>query len=224
MLLGIISLVIGYLLGSLPTAYIITRIRSGIDIRTVDIGNVGAGAVMRAVGIWEGVIVIIVDMAKGAASVWIASILGVSELWILGAGFAAVLGHIFPFSIGFRGGQGVASIIGIFFVLTPEAMGVCFVVLGIIILITRRRFLRHLFSWICVTSPFLPLFIWIFNGTYTSIVEINTVYINVSPVSGTWLLIYYAIVYIIFLVAKNRHRLKEVKTATSETKSGKTSP
>ena len=61
MLLGIVSLVIGYLLGSFPTAYIIARIRRGIDIRTVDIGNVGAGSVMRAVGLWEGVVVIIVD-------------------------------------------------------------------------------------------------------------------------------------------------------------------
>lgn len=114
MLLELIAILIGYLLGSIPTAYIIAKLRKGIDIREVDVGNVGAASTFRQIGLWEGAVVFLVDAAKGAAAILVAQALGVYQPWFLVAGFAAILGHSFPFSIGFRGGQGVSTIMGIF--------------------------------------------------------------------------------------------------------------
>jgi glycerol-3-phosphate acyltransferase PlsY len=190
MLLGIASIIIGYLLGSIPTAYIIAKVRKGIDIRDVDTRNMGGGSVLRQVGIWEGALVIIVDMAKGAAPIFIAQAFGVSLPWVLAAGFAAILGHNYPVYVGFRGGQGVATIMGIFFVLTPMAMSVISGVMGIVLLITRRRFTRFLFVMVCIMSPLLPLLAWLFYGSE--------------------MIVYYALVIIVFLLFKNRRRLKEV--------------
>lgn len=190
MLLEIASIIIGYLLGSIPAAYIVARIRKGIDIRDVGVGNMGGGNVLRQVGIWEGAVVIIADMAKGAAPIFIAQAFGISLPWVMAAGFAAILGHNYPLYLGFRGGQGVSTIMGIFFVLTPIAMAFIFVVMGIILLVTRRRFTRLLFVSVCIVSPLLPIFIWLFYSSE--------------------ILVYYALVIIVFLLFKNRHGLKEI--------------
>ena len=107
--LGVASIIIGYLLGSFPSAYIVAKLRKGIDIRDVDVHNMGAGATFRQVGIWEGLVVLFADVAKGAGAVLIAQAFGLSQLWLLGAGTAALLGHAYPIYVGFRGGQGVAS-------------------------------------------------------------------------------------------------------------------
>jgi glycerol-3-phosphate acyltransferase PlsY len=191
MLPEIASIIIGYLLGSIPVAYIIAKMRKNIDIRDVDTRNMGGGSVLRQVGIWEGAVVIVVDMGKGAAPIFIAQAFGVSLPWVLAAGFAAILGHNYPVYVGFRGGQGVSTIMGIFFVITPLAMAVIFGVMGIVLLITRRRFTRLLFVVVCIISPLLPLLAWLFYGSEMMIV-------------------YYALVIIVFLLFKNRRRLKEV--------------
>lgn len=83
----------------------------------------------------------LVDIGKGAGAILIAQTLGVSQLWLLAAGFAAILGHWFPFSIGFRGGQGVSTIIGIFLVLVPGVMIVILGLMGIALFFTRHIFL-----------------------------------------------------------------------------------
>ena len=100
MLLGFTVIVVGYFLGSIPSAYIMARLRKGIDIRNCGVGNVGAVNVYRHVGVWEGLVVAFADIAKGAAAVLIAQALGVTQLWVLGAGFAALLGHNYPIFIG----------------------------------------------------------------------------------------------------------------------------
>jgi glycerol-3-phosphate acyltransferase PlsY len=71
MLLGILSIIIGYLLGSIPTAYIVSRMRQGIDIRNVGSGNMGTANVIRQIGIHEGIFVAIIDVAKGASAILI---------------------------------------------------------------------------------------------------------------------------------------------------------
>jgi len=63
---GILSIVIGYFLGSIPSAYLMGRLRKGIDIRNFDSGNMGAGVVIRQVGAWEGILVGLSDIAKGS--------------------------------------------------------------------------------------------------------------------------------------------------------------
>ncbi len=157
---GILSIISGYLLGSIPTAYIVSRLRKGVDIRNVGSGNMGGANVMREIGTREGVFVGLFDIAKGAGAILIAQALNVSELWVFGAGFAALVGHSFPVFAGFRGGRGSATIIGIFLVLTPKAILVALVVVAIPFFPTRR-FMAALF----IGFGLLPLFIWLLEGS-----------------------------------------------------------
>jgi glycerol-3-phosphate acyltransferase PlsY len=159
MLLNILSVIIGYLLGSVPTAYIVSRRRKGVDIRNVGSRNMGAANVMRQIGAHEGVVVGIVDVAKGAGAVLIARALNVPELWVFGAGFAALVGHNFPVFAGFRGGRGSATVMGIFLVLAP---GATLVTLALITVpfFTTRKFMAALL----IGFGLLPLFIWLLEG------------------------------------------------------------
>jgi glycerol-3-phosphate acyltransferase PlsY len=194
MWLGIASIIIGFLLGSFPSAYIVTKLRKGVDIREIDYtGNMGAGAVFRQVGRWEGAIVAVADIGKGAAAVLAAQAIGVSLPWVLGASFAAILGHSYPPYIGFRGGQGVATIIGIFLVLAPKAMACTLGVLGLALLLTR-----HLFTMTCIAAPFLTLFIWLFNG-------IGMVF-------------YFSLGIIAFVLFRSRGRLREFRIKANKPK------
>lgn len=160
MLLGIPSIIIGYLLGSIPTAYIVSHIRKGIDIRNIGSGNMGAANVMRQIGTHEGIFVAIIDVAKGAVAVLIAQALNASELWVFGSGFCALVGHNFPVFAGFKGGRGSATLIGIFFVLAPEAILVTLAIIAIPFF-TTRKFMSALF----IGFGLLPLFIWLFEGS-----------------------------------------------------------
>jgi glycerol-3-phosphate acyltransferase PlsY len=186
MLLGILSIVIGYLLGSLPTAYIIGHLRKGIDIRRVDSGNVGAAAVMRQVGVWEGIAVGFIDIAKGAVALIIARALGVAELWVLAAGFSALLGHNFPVFLRFRGGSGAATTLGIFLVLAPKAVLVVLVIVAIPFF-TTRNFAFTIF----VGFALLPLLIWLFGGSvvvifYSLAIDIFMVARNLPVLKRAW--------------------------------------
>jgi glycerol-3-phosphate acyltransferase PlsY len=167
MLLGILSIIIGYLLGSIPTAYIVARMRKGIDIRNVGSRNMGAANVMREIGTREGIFVGLIDIAKGAGAILIAQTLNISELWVFGAGFAALVGHNFPVFVGFRGGKGSATVIGIFLVLAPLSMLVTLVIVAIPFFTTRKFSAAILIGIALVVVGFalLPLFIWLFEGS-----------------------------------------------------------
>jgi glycerol-3-phosphate acyltransferase PlsY len=110
-----------YLLGSIPFALILAR-RWGSDLRTVGSGNLGAANVMRASGVPAGVLVAILDMTKGAASVWLAARVSDGAPLPAVAGLAAIIGHIYPVWLRFRGGKGVATACGVFSILTPLAV------------------------------------------------------------------------------------------------------
>jgi glycerol-3-phosphate acyltransferase PlsY len=157
---GILSIIIGYLLGSIPTAYIVSRIRKGIDIRNVGSRNMGGANVMREIGTHEGIFVGLIDIAKGAGAILIAQALDIPELWVFGTGFAALVGHNFPVFARFRGGRGSATIIGIFLVLAPESILVTLAVVAIPFF-TTRKFLAA----ILVGFALLPLFVWLLEGS-----------------------------------------------------------
>ena len=110
-----------YCIGSIPFALILAR-RWGTDLRRVGSGNLGAANVMRASGVTAGVLVAALDMAKGAASVWLAARVGDGADLPAAAGLAAIIGHIYPVWLRFRGGKGVATACGVFAVLTPVAV------------------------------------------------------------------------------------------------------
>jgi acyl phosphate:glycerol-3-phosphate acyltransferase len=111
-----VIVVIGYLLGSLPTGYIAGRMTSGKDIRQIGDANMGAANVFREMGRSAGILVGLADIAKGALAVILAQTALLSEPFILLTGLAAVLGHNFPIFLGFRGGRGVSTTIGILLV------------------------------------------------------------------------------------------------------------
>src|SRR5579862_9434532 len=96
---------LGYLIGSVPFAWLLAR-RWGTDLRRVGSGNLGAANVLRATGVTPGVLVAVLDIAKGAASVAVARRMGADESAVAVAGFAAIIGHIYPVWLRFRGGKG----------------------------------------------------------------------------------------------------------------------
>jgi glycerol-3-phosphate acyltransferase PlsY len=109
----ILALVIGYLLGSIPTAYIAGRIFGNRDVRKLGSGNVGGTTVYREIGALAGVVVAIIDLGKGVAAVTVTYwLLDVAPLYVMLAGFAAVIGHNWMLFLKFSGGKGMASTIG----------------------------------------------------------------------------------------------------------------
>jgi len=114
----VLIIVMAYCLGSVPFALLLAR---GDDVRRIGSGNVGAANVLRASGVRAGVLVAMLDIAKGAASVVLAMRLSTDGSAPAAAGFAAILGHIYPVWLRFRGGKGVATACGVFTVLTPLA-------------------------------------------------------------------------------------------------------
>ncbi len=106
-------MLLAFLLGSLPTAYLMGRWRRGIDIRGVGSGNPGATNIGREIGIVPGILVLAIDAVKGAVAILVGQWLGVSATALYFAALAAVVGHDFTPFTGFRGGKGAATVLGI---------------------------------------------------------------------------------------------------------------
>ncbi len=116
----IIAIILGYLLGSIPSAYIATRIVKREDIRKLGGGNVGGLNVFREVGLWPSLVALIADLGKGAAAVAIAYwLLDLSPTWVLLAGLASVIGHNWMVWLKFSGGKGMGAAFGALLVLLP---------------------------------------------------------------------------------------------------------
>ncbi len=113
---------IAYLLGSIPFALLCARRWGAADLRSFGSGNLGATNVMRASGVKLGLLVAALDMAKGAAGVVLAERLTGNPAAPAAAGVAAIVGHIYPVWLRFRGGKGVATACGVFSLLTPLAL------------------------------------------------------------------------------------------------------
>lgn len=114
--------ILGYLLGSIPTAYIAGRLVKGGDIRRMGDGNMGAQNAFRQLGAGIGLAVGIIDAAKGILVIIIAQLAGISQVSILLACTAAVIGHNWPVFIGFRGGRGECTAIGVLVTLITQPM------------------------------------------------------------------------------------------------------
>jgi len=132
--------VLAYLLGSVPSAYIMGRLIKGVDIRRIGDGNLGARNTYFQVGRCAGIAVGAFDVAKGSVAVLVAQWMGLRELWVLIVGAAAVLGHDFMLFLGFQGGQGMATTVGVLLVILPlqTLAGLC--VAALAWLLSRRRF------------------------------------------------------------------------------------
>lgn len=132
-----LALVAAYLLGATPSAYIVGRLRKGIDIRQVGSRNMGAMNVFYNVGFGWGALVLAMDIGKGAVAMALALALDIPEVARFAAGFVAVLGHSFPVFLRFRGGKGGAVCIGVLFVTMPWGIPVGLGIFGLALLITR---------------------------------------------------------------------------------------
>jgi len=117
-----IAVIAGYLIGSIPFALVLARRWGTADLRTIGSGNLGAANVMRVSGVAPGVLVAVLDLAKGAASVALAQRVRPDGATAALAGFAAIMGHIYPVWLRFKGGKGVATACGVFSVLTPAVV------------------------------------------------------------------------------------------------------
>lgn len=128
---------VAYLLGSISFAVLLVRTATGKDIRTEGSGNAGATNVLRAHGKGLGLAVAALDIAKGAGAVLLMRMVTADPRYTAAAGFAAVLGHVFPVFYGFRGGKGVATAVGAFLVLAPLATLVSVGVFVVVVALTR---------------------------------------------------------------------------------------
>jgi glycerol-3-phosphate acyltransferase PlsY len=149
------SILIGYLIGSLPIGYLVTQGTRGVDLRRVGSGNVGATNVYRTSGLGAAMAVMIADAGKGAAAV----LLGGGGVGAVAAGVAAVAGHVYPVWLGFRGGKGVATAGGAFAVLSPLPTAIAAV--AFVLTVYRSRFVS---LGSIVATLVLPIVAWLTPG------------------------------------------------------------
>ena len=157
MLVTILLIFVAYVIGSVPTGYLLGKFR-GVDVRTIGSGNVGATNVARAVGKSQGVITLIADAAKGYLPVFIALQLGQDSLTVALTATAAFLGHLYPLFLNFQGGKGVATGFGALLALAPIATLVLVVVFVLTVIATRIVSLGSL-----ATAVAAPLSLWFFH-------------------------------------------------------------
>ena len=112
--MGFFSLILGYLLGSIPSGWLAGRWLKDIDLRELGSGSTGATNVLRQVGKGPALVVFLIDVGKGAAAVLIARALGLGDWIQVLAGLTALAGHIWPVWLGFKGGKAVATGLGMF--------------------------------------------------------------------------------------------------------------
>jgi glycerol-3-phosphate acyltransferase PlsY len=170
---GIIAVVIGYLLGSIPFAYVFTRLAGGKDVQKLSAGNIGARNTFVNVGKVAGIATGFLDIVKGLASVTIAWLLlnspslshvSLSVYFILAAGLAAVAGHIWSLYIKFKGGNGLATAFGVFLFILPWEMLLAVCITLLLWALTRNVILSFNFSLFSV--PFSAAFLtrsWVYT-------------------------------------------------------------
>ena len=132
-----VLVILAYLLGSISFAVLLVRATTGRDIRAEGSGNAGATNVLRSHGKKLALLVALLDVAKGVAAVHLMRLVTADPRWSAAAGFAAILGHVFPVFYGFRGGKGVATAVGAFLALSPVALLVCLAIFLAIVAATR---------------------------------------------------------------------------------------
>ncbi len=129
--------VAGYLLGSIPFAFLLARGIGGVDVRAAGSGNVGAANVLRTTRPSIAIAVVALDLAKGSVAVWLAGALGAEPAARAATGVAAVAGHVYPAWLRFRGGKGVTVAAGAFSVLAPAATAVAIAIFTTTVWATR---------------------------------------------------------------------------------------
>ena len=130
--------ILAYFLGGIPFGYVFVRFAMGKDIRTLGSGNIGATNVHRSAGHKAGVVVLLLDIAKGFLAVWLAALITHNSPEALAlAAIAVMLGHAFPILLRFRGGKAVACFIGAFLYIAPLALLAVLVVFVVVVAFSK---------------------------------------------------------------------------------------
>lgn len=154
---NIILLIAAFVLGSIPFGIITAKVK-GIDLKKVGSGNIGATNVLRSLGKWPAVITLLGDILKGTVAVAIGKYSGVEPLYEGLIGIAAISGHSFSIFLGFKGGKGVATSLGVLLMYTPHVALVTLVVWIGVVLFTKYSSLGAIVSF-----ALLPLNIMLFD-------------------------------------------------------------
>ncbi len=158
--MALLLVMLSYLLGSFPSAYLAGRRARGIDIRKVGDQNAGAANVYRHIGHRAAAFVVVADIAKGAIPILVARLL-VSQPYVLLCGLAALAGHIWPVFIGFKGGRGEATILGVLLALLPKEMAIVLAISAIPYFLSRNLVLVG----IVLFAP-LPVLTWLMEASW----------------------------------------------------------
>ena len=175
---------LGYLLGSIPTAYLAGHVLKGADIRQMGDENVGAANAYRQLSHRAGVLIAIIDAGKGALAVLIAQAANLPQITVMIAGVAAVAGHNWPVFLGFRGGRGVSTAIGILLVLVTWPMLI--LALPTILILIIRRSVTPAMAFLFIGLPFIdwwlkvPAALIIYGVALPALVGITT-YFRIRP-------------------------------------------
>jgi glycerol-3-phosphate acyltransferase PlsY len=162
----IVTILVGYLLGSIPTGFVVAKTR-GVDIRTVGSGNIGATNVFRALGVPAGVFVLLADAAKGWLAVVVVAKLAGTGFWgnvdplnsewlAICGGVAAIVGHNYSCWLHFKGGKGIATSAGVLTALVPWALLIILAVFIIVLALSRYVSLASI-----AASSTLPFATWL---------------------------------------------------------------
>lgn len=155
----LVAVIIAYLIGSIPFGYLVVRATAGGDVRQIGSGGTGATNVTRSAGKAAGVITLILDALKGVLVIVVARLVanGANADWVIAAAAIAVLvGHIFPVWLGFRGGKGVATGVGVFLALAPVAVLCAAVIFVTVVWLTKFVSLGSIMA-----AATIPLFVWL---------------------------------------------------------------
>jgi glycerol-3-phosphate acyltransferase PlsY len=162
----IVVVAVAYLLGSIPFGYLLVKyaFTGGEDVRRIGSGGTGATNVTRRAGPTAGLLTYLLDVGKGMGAVALMKLVAEGDyFWIGAAGIAAIVGHIFPVFLGFRGGKGVSTGVGIYLTIAPYSVLAALVVWVVIVSFTRYVSLGSL-----VAAGALPVLTWLFYGVIQS--------------------------------------------------------
>ena len=150
----ILVLVGAYLVGSITAAYFAVKLFKGIDIRKVGTGTVGSSNVAHTTSKWLAVPIALFDMAKGMLVFWIAGLIGLSVAQQMAVGFMAIVGHDWPLFVGFKGGKGMITTLGIIAMVSPLLAAI------ILFIAYSPAIKRQMATGVFVALLSLPLWSW----------------------------------------------------------------
>lgn len=153
----VLILIISFFLGSIPFGIIVAKLK-GVDLKKVGSRNIGATNVLRTMGKEAAFITLLGDIFKGTLAVFLGEKLGIGVFYEGLAGISAILGHNFSIFLGFKGGKGVATSIGVLIIYAPQAALITMIIWLVVVIFTRYSSLGALVSF-----SFLPLNILLFD-------------------------------------------------------------